>query len=236
MSSSRLLLVEEEPARAATISSGLTTADFEPFHVTSLADAEEALALRRFDVVLVSSRQNASGIASRLSPLTKRQDPPALLLVYGECQAGICDGALSPSLPEDGLAREIHGFRQLAALNQEDVAAQLTMFDLLAFRQQMGEDPDLMSEIIKIFFDESVGQLHDLQQAIATREFNRASRVAHSLKGSLGSLHAAQARHWAQELEAAAAACDGSQCEHCLMALEKSISALQPRLQELLRA
>jgi HPt (histidine-containing phosphotransfer) domain-containing protein len=234
MNSSRLLLVEEDPARATTISSALAPAEFECFHAGSLADAKEALSLQQFDVILVSTLRNASGIVSQLSPLAKRFSPPALVLVYGECQQGICDGALPASLPPASLAREINRFCQLAALDQDCIAARLTMFDLLAFRQQMGEDTDLMSEIINIFFEESVGQLQELRQALSTQEFNRASRVAHSLKGSLGSLHAAQAKHWAQALEAASAACDGNRCEYCLVALEKSISALQPQLQQLL--
>ncbi len=234
MSSSRLLLVEEDPPRAAAISSALTPAEFEAFQAASLADANEALSVRQFEVVLVSTLRNPSEIAGQLSTLAKRLSPSTLVLVYGECLEGLSDGTLPPSLPPAGLAREIKRFQQLAELDQDHIAAQLTMFDLLAFRQQMGDDPDLMSEIIKIFFEESAGQLQDLRQAISSHEFNRASRLAHSLKGSLGSLHAARARHWAQALEAAAAACDGGRCEHCLTALEKSISALQPQLQELL--
>ncbi|MFZ0592262.1 MAG: Hpt domain-containing protein [Bryobacteraceae bacterium] len=234
MSSSRLLLVEEDQPRAAAISSVLSPAELEAFHAASLADAKEALSLRQFEVVLVSTVRNPSEIAGQLSPLAKRLSPSTIVLVYGECQQGVCDGTLPSSLPPAGLAREIKRFQQLAALDQDQIAVQLTMFDLLAFRQQMGDDPDLMSEIVKIFFEESSGQLQDLRQAISSGEFNRASRLAHSLKGSLGSLHAAQARHWAQALEVAAVACDGSRCEQCLVALERSISALQPRLQELL--
>jgi HPt (histidine-containing phosphotransfer) domain-containing protein len=236
MSVSRLLLLEDDPARAAAISSVLSQAEYELFHAVSLADATEALALRQFEIILVSTVRSPSEITGKLSPVAKRLSPPPVLIVYGDCQPELCDGTVPLSLPLNSLAREVARFRQRAALDRDGIAAHLTTFDLLAFRQQMGEDYDLMTEIINIFFEESVTQLQDLRQALSSHEFNRASRVAHSLKGSLGSLHAAQARHWAQALEVAAADCDESRCEHCLGALEESISTLQPKLQELLRS
>lgn len=234
MSSSRLLLVEEDTGRAASIFSVLSTAEFETFRAASAGEAKEALSLRQFEVVLVSTLQDPSEIAGQIAPAAKRLSPAPLVLVYGDCQQGLCDETLPSSLPLASLAGEVNRFRQRAALDRDGIAAHLTTFDLLAFQQQMGEDHDLMTEIINIFFEESVAQLQDLRKALSTHEFNRASRLAHSLKGSLGSLHAAQARHWAQALESAAADCDENRCEHCLGALEASISALQPQLQELL--
>jgi HPt (histidine-containing phosphotransfer) domain-containing protein len=71
---------------------------------------------------------------------------------------------------------------------------------------------------------------------LITKEFQPASRVAHSLKGSLGSLHAPRARHWAQTLELAAASGDGERYRQSFSALEQSLSDLEPKLQDLLKA
>src|SRR6185437_13261128 len=103
-----------------------------------------------------------------------------------------------------------------AAARGDDAASRLPIFDLPGFRQQMGDDPDLMREIVGIFFEESAGQMRELSETMSRGEIGRASRLAHSLKGSLGSLHAARARHWAQTLEAAAAAGDSGRSQAAL--------------------
>ena len=234
MSSSRLLLVEKDPARAMRLSSPLQSDGFVPFSAGSLTEAKEALTVQQFDVILVSTTGGADPIVGALAEQAKRLSPPPLVLVYGDCEKGPSDAVIPSAAPEASLGREIKRLIGLATTDHEAVAAQLSMFDLLAFRQQMGDDPDLMTEVIKIFFDESAGQLKSLDDAISSSQFAHASRVAHSLKGSLGSLHADRARHWAQALEAAAASGDADRCRHCLCALQSSISALEPRLQELL--
>lgn len=234
MSSSRLLLVEKDPARAERIFSPLQADGFVPFPARSLAEAKEALVVQQFDVILISTTGDAESVLAALADQAKRLSPRPLVLVYGEGEKGPADGVIPSSVSEASLGREIKRLTGSAATDHEAIAAQLSMFDLLAFRQQMGDDPDLMTEVIKIFFDESADQLKSLNDAISNSQFAQASRVAHSLKGSLGSLHAERARHWAQALEAAAVSADADRCRQCLCALQSSISALEPRLQELL--
>ena len=235
MNSSRLLLVEENQARAGAISSALKSDNFEFFHAGSLADAKDALALQQFDLILVSAVAETSLIAGELFTLAKRLSPPIPVFAYGDSIKGVCNAAIPSSLPQAALGREIRRLSMLAGPDHDRIAAELTTFDLPAFQEQMCGDDDLMNEIITIFFEESAAQLKQLHNAFSSKDFHLTSRLAHSLKGSLGSLHAARARHWAQALEAAAVASDEAGCKHCLSALEQSVSALEPRLRELLR-
>jgi HPt (histidine-containing phosphotransfer) domain-containing protein len=230
----RLLLVETDAVRSQRIADALSVAKFNVLPVSSLDEAQEALGIQQFDIVLVSSRQRCAEQAQELSPLLKQLSQPTPLFVYGPCEARWCSAAISPDVPESVLGAEIIRLQQAAAKNQEYLDSNLTMFDLLAFQNQMGDDPELMEEIIGIFFAESVEQLQELRSAVAAGEYHRASRLAHSLKGSLGALHAYRAQHWAQALELAAGKNDSTGSERCLAALEQTISALTPQLQSVL--
>jgi HPt (histidine-containing phosphotransfer) domain-containing protein len=234
MTFSRLLLVDEDTAQAESISTVLQTNGFRVLHASDLAQAKEALSIEQFDLILISSRSHAPLIAAELSPIAKRLSPPVPVAVYGECEKHLCDAVISASLAPGNVPRELDRIRKLWPADQDRVAFQLPEFDRNAFHEQMAGDPDLMKEIISIFFEESASQLKSLEDALQSQEFPKASRLAHSLKGSLGSLHAGQARYWAQALEIAAASGDGSRCGQYLSALEESISALQPRLKEVL--
>jgi HPt (histidine-containing phosphotransfer) domain-containing protein len=234
MTSSRLLLVEEDPAQAESLSAALQTNNSRVLRAADIAEAREALAIEQFDLILISSRSRTPFVAGELSPIAKRLSPPVPVVVYGECDQHLCDAVISTSLSPAALSRELDRICKLPPADQDRAASQLPEFDREAFHEQMAGDSDLMKEIISIFFEESASQLKSLEDALRSQEFPKASRLAHSLKGSLGSLHAAQARYWAQALETAAASRDGSRCGQYLSALEESISALQPRLKEVL--
>jgi HPt (histidine-containing phosphotransfer) domain-containing protein len=231
MSSSRLLLVEENRIQADSLSSALELDNIESFHANNLADAKDALSLQQFDLVLISA--GISLMAGELVTLAKRLSPRISVLAYGDGDKGACDAVIPSSVPQAALGSEIKRLSMLASVDQERMGAELATFDLAAFQQQMGGDNDLMSEIVTIFFEESADQLKRLRDASAVKDFHIVSRLAHSLKGSLGSLHAARARHWAQALEAAGVAADDARCGRCLSALEQSISELEPSLREL---
>jgi HPt (histidine-containing phosphotransfer) domain-containing protein len=234
MNASRLLLVEDDTARAQSISAGLQTNGSRVLRAGNFAEAKEALSIEQFDLILISSVAEAAGIAHELYPIAKGLSSPVPVVVYSECEKHLCDAVVSPSLKPGELPGELDRICKSRPADQDRAASQLPEFDRGAFHEQMAGDSDLMKEIISIFFEESASQLKSLESALLSQEFPKASRLAHSLKGSLGSLHAAQARYWAQALETAAASGDGSRCGHYLSALEESISALQPRLREVL--
>jgi HPt (histidine-containing phosphotransfer) domain-containing protein/CheY-like chemotaxis protein len=234
MMASKVLLVEDDPARAQRVGSALARCGIESFHTTGADETEEALGIRQFDVILLSSLAKPPEVLRRLQTATRRLCPSAKFIVWGACEAGLCDGILPEHISEADLASELSAAQNRAVANGDDAGSRLPVFDLPGFRQQMGDDPDLMREIVGIFFEESAGQMRELNETLARGEIVRASRLAHSLKGSLGSLHAARARHWAQTLETAAAAGDANRSHAALMALSEAIDELIPDLREVL--
>jgi HPt (histidine-containing phosphotransfer) domain-containing protein len=231
---SKVLLVEDDPARAQRIGDALVRCSFESFHTTGADEAEEALGIRQFDIVLLSSLAKPTDILRRLQAVTRELCSSAKFFVWGPCDAGLCDGVLPEHISESELCSELSGAQKRAAASGDDAASRLPAFDLPGFRQQMGDDPELMREIIAIFFEESAGQMRELSETMAHGDLGRASRLAHSLKGSLGSLHAARSRHWAQVLESAAAAGDSSRGKAALVSLSQAIDELLPDLREAL--
>ena len=229
----KVLLVEEDPTRAERIAGALAACNMESFRTTRTEEVEEALVVRQFDVVLLSSLGKPPETLRRIHSATRRLCPSAKFIVWGACEAGLCDVVLPEQLSEPELGGELVRAQQGAAAGG-DSTEHLPVFDLPAFRQQMGDDPELMREIVGIFFEESVGQMHELNEMVARGETVQASRLAHSLKGSLGSLHAARARHWAQALEAAAAVGDAGRSQTALHALGQAIDELTPDLRKVL--
>jgi len=231
---SKVLLVEEDPARAHRIGEALAVCNMESFHTTQADEAEEALGVRQFDVVLLSSLEKPAETLRQLHSATRRLCPSAKFIAWGTYENSHCDAVLPEHISELELGHELARALQRAAANGDDSASHLPVFDLPDFRHQMGDDPELMREIVGIFFEESVGQMRELNETLARGETARASRLAHSLKGSLGSLHADRARYWAQALETAAAAGDAGRSEAALKALGQAIDELTPNLRKVL--
>jgi HPt (histidine-containing phosphotransfer) domain-containing protein len=231
---SKVLLVEEDPARAQRIGDALAGCSIESFHTSRVDEAEEALGVRQFDVVLLSSLGNVPETLRQLQTATRRLCPSAKFFVWGKCEASLCDAILPEHLSEPELGQELARAQERTAANGDSPISNLPVFDSESFRQQMGGDPELMQEIVGIFFDESMEQMRELNEAIARGENVRASRLAHSLKGSLGSLHAARARHWAQILERAAASGDTGRSQAALNTLAQAIDELTPQLRTVL--
>ena len=231
---SKVLLVDEDLARAQRVAGALAECNIESFHTAKADEAQEALGVRQFDAVLLSSRGSSTETLRQLHAATRRLCPSAKFFVWGTCEAGLCDAVLPENVSETDLGRELKRAGQRVAANRDDSVSHLSVFDLPAFRRQMGDDPELMREIVGIFFDESIGQMRELSEMLACGEDSQASRLAHSLKGSLGSLHAARAHYWAQALEAAAASGDSARSQAAFNALERAMDDLTPNLREVL--
>lgn len=231
---SKVLLIEEDPVRAQQIHNALSNCGVETFRTGGAAEAEEALAIRRFDVVLLSSLVQPPEVLTRIQSAVRRLCPSAKFLVWGTCEAGFCDVVVPAHVSERELASELGRARQPATPGAGDAANTLPVFDLTGFRQNMGDDRELMREVVGIFFEESAGQMQELSEKLASGDTTRVSRLAHSLKGSLGSLHAARARHWAQALEVAAAAGDSNHSRTALEKLSQAIDELTPNLRDVL--
>jgi HPt (histidine-containing phosphotransfer) domain-containing protein len=232
-----ILLVEDDRVRADRFITALSGAFLDVFWVGDGKEAEEALAFRQFDVVLISSALPAY-VAEAIRPLTRQCNPPALLLAFGDAGGGppsdLYDALISRDTPDSELPGEISRAIMAIQYDHSGAASQLASFDLLTFRSQLDQDAELMTEIVSLFLEESVAQLRELRVALASNDHIRVSRLAHSLKGSLGTLYAARARYWAQMLEEAAVEQDRHRSEYFLLSLEKSIAALRPELENLL--
>ena len=231
---SKVLLVEDDQTRAGRITEALHGCGIEAFLTPGVKEAEEALAIRQFDVVLLSSQTGAPEAIRELQAVTRRLCPSAKFFVWGACEANLCDVVLPASMNHADLGRELSRAYVEKRADGDSSASLLPRFDLSAFKQQMGGDSDLMREIVGIYFEESAGQMRDLAEALDRGENTRASRLAHSLKGSLGSLHAARARHGAQTLESAAAAGEAERSRSAFVALRDAVEELAPDLRKVL--
>jgi HPt (histidine-containing phosphotransfer) domain-containing protein len=234
MNPSRVLLIEDAAGRAERIMGALSTSGLESFRTKDAAEALEALAVRQFDLILISSERSAASVAGEFGPMARKLCPSAAILIYGDYEPGAGDGVIPASVPESDLGQALIRFRKEGGGEiREETPSQIALFDLPSFRQQMGNDDELMKEVIGIFFEESVQQLDEMRRALESRDYIPLSRVAHSLKGSLGSLHADRARHWAQALETAAVSNDQGRSERCLRLLMQTVEDLTPTLQRL---
>jgi HPt (histidine-containing phosphotransfer) domain-containing protein len=230
----KVLLVEDDPIRAQRIAQALEACDVQSFHTTGADEAEEALGVRQFDIILLSSLTQPPETVRQLQSSTRHLCPSAKFFVWGTCEDGLCDAIIPGHVSEADLGRELALAREREVADGGDSTSRLPLFDFDTFEQQMGGDADLMREIIGIFFEESAGQMRELSDAIAGGDMGRTSRLAHSLKGSLGSLHAARARHWAQTLESAAASGDTVRTQAALNFLSQAMAELTPRLAQVL--
>jgi HPt (histidine-containing phosphotransfer) domain-containing protein len=101
------------------------------------------------------------------------------------------------------------------------------------FEEQVGNDNELMVEIIDLFLEERKGQVLEMQKCVAGSDWDCLSKIAHTIKGSLASLHASRARSRAQELETFSrnSQIDASIRAHRLLLID--LEALEPELLEL---
>lgn len=203
----------------------------------SLAEAEEALSLQRFDAVLLRGPEPPEGVAEFVSGLREREKggvarTPVLRTVsnLSERHAGV-DALLLEHFDLEALRdtiERLNGASYASASGSSGVT--LPPFDGEEFAAHLGHDAGLIVEIIDLFFAESGQQLGELHEDLDAADYERMSRIAHTLKGSLSSLQAHGPRGLAQQLEEAAKRQDSKGCTAVLAALEASINAMRPDL------
>jgi HPt (histidine-containing phosphotransfer) domain-containing protein len=225
----KLLLVETDASRAAELMGDLSGSSLDVFHVRDPEDAAEALRLKKFDMVLLNSADAASSLTAVVS------GSPSAPLIVGIGLEADAPG-ISASLPRKDnpdLAAQLLTLQQAHRAGRDEGVSELTILDIAAFRDQMGEDEDLIKEIVSLFLTESSAQVLEIDSALARGDFSRVARLAHSLKGSLGSLYALRSRHWANMLEASAAAANAGRSEQCFGALRAELVQLEPLLRSI---
>jgi HPt (histidine-containing phosphotransfer) domain-containing protein len=80
--------------------------------------------------------------------------------------------------------------------------------DLEGMQRQLGDDEELIMEVIGLFLDDYPRRLKDLEAALAGRSAAEVRVVAHTIKGGASTLCALPTVTAARELEAAAADAD----------------------------
>lgn len=254
MNKLRILLVDDDADRLERGAITLEEAEHTVLPVTSLEEAEEALFVRKIDVVIFGSTfdQGESEIfVERLRGIenTQKNAPRTPVLAVGEGVPAfpgwiiegdhVIDGRLHADFNSEilsGAMAAVNGDRA-AAVNSEKPREtgdrDLPLFEPEKFRQQVAYDSELTVEIIQLFLEEQSIEVPEMREALEQGEFDRLSDVAHTIKGSLSSLHATLARHHAQALESAAKNRDSAVCRASLQALTDDLDALEPLLLKL---
>ncbi|MBV8895061.1 MAG: Hpt domain-containing protein [Acidobacteriaceae bacterium] len=248
MNQLRVLVIERDAQKLERICEALNDVQYEVLPAASFSEATEALAVQRFDAVLVGSPGDSQAQADFTGGLRKMERSLGLLSKTPVllCSAAVPKGLWTPTnegwvdayLPDefaaatftDAVVRLAHAVTPQTKPKEQVSGSDLPIFEPEKFQAQVAYDRDLMVEIIDLFLMERRSQMAEMQTALNSTDFNRVSRVAHTLKGSLGSLHAALARAHAQDLEVAAKATDAQVCRFCLAILEQDLDNLEPQL------
>jgi HPt (histidine-containing phosphotransfer) domain-containing protein/CheY-like chemotaxis protein len=251
MNQLRVLVIERDPLRMQRITAALGDVQFEVMPAASFSEATEALAVQRFDAILVGSQGDTQaqveftkGLRTMERSLGILSKTPVLL-----CSAAVPNGVWTPTnetwvdayLPEqfvaatftDAVMRLAQAVSTKPKTAEQASSADLPIFEPEKFQAQVAYDRDLLVEIVDLFLAERHSQIAEMHAALNSTDFKRLSRVAHTLKGSLGSLYASIARSHAQDLELAAKSTDAQVCRFCLAVLEQDLDNLEPKLLEL---
>lgn len=250
MSSLRVLFVDRDARESEQICSALSRASHLVLPASSLNEASEALFVQKFDAVLLGPSAISDGLLefrAKLRQLEQAQrsiDRVPILCISSEPQASSAEspktGGVDAYLPEpfepgafaDAVSNLAKAVSRGASV--DDVAgAELPVFELSEFQEQVGHDPELAAEIIDLFLSESEHQLPAMRDALTRSDYAQLRPLAHTIKGSFGSLHAPCARARAQQLETAAAQQNTEQCNTLLNALEADLEVLKQELLKL---
>jgi len=168
------------------------------------------------------SRAAEPALISAAMPTPPRVVAPALTLAAastparGETPADPPDATSeTPAMPADAL--------------------HIAGFDLATTRQRIGNDPELLVSILRIFRHDIADWPVQFDRARVAAESREAVRLAHTLKGAAANVGATRVRETAAALEAALKQADEPErvdalLTDCLDALQAAFAALQARL------
>lgn len=250
MSKLRVLVVHNNSVELDRISNLLEKDNHLVFPLEKMSEASEALELQLFDAVLIPNDTPQEDLAVFASNLRKSENSrhaqtrTSILScsrnvteteIWMDGQSGHhIDACLPVQFEPSTFTRTVEQLScrvsSSAAAAKAEPAEQLVSFDPDGFRDLLGDNAELMEEIIGLFLEESSTQVAEMDDCVASQDFEMLSKVAHTLKGSLGTLHAPRARSHAQALESAAIEKAGAVCEHNLSLLKEDLSELIPQL------
>ncbi len=250
MSALRVLLIGSEEAESQHILTVLSEANHAVLPVPSFEEASEALLIQKFDAVLITRKAPGGSVAdfaAQLRQAEKNGRNVARTPVLSMSPDNLSDGAQRPGgngpvdayLPERfepaAFAQTVENLALAVAQSNEESSwegarAELPIFNVAEFREQVAHDSELMVEIIDLFLAERLHDVTEMSEALAAKDLEQLMRAAHTIKGSLGSLHADRARQRAQDLETAAKSGKEQSCIELLGAFEEDLNDLEPQL------
>jgi HPt (histidine-containing phosphotransfer) domain-containing protein len=104
------------------------------------------------------------------------------------------------------------------------------VFNPQAMWSRVGEDLELLEELIDLFLSDYPQRLTQLQEALSRADYTTLARSAHAMKGALGNMSANAAYTAALTLEARARAGDQPGAASALANLKTELERLQPAL------
>jgi PAS domain S-box-containing protein len=216
-------------------------------------EALEALKKSAFDAVLMDLQMprmggiEATAEIRRLEAGTSRRLPIIAMTAHAmkgdreACLAAGMDAYLAKPIQAQELYDTLEGFaansqRRPSSANEAPVAETAAvptapLIDWTSALKSVGDDAELLNELISVFFESLPTWLRELQQAIEDQEQPSSKRLAHTLKGSLRQFGAAAAAT-AQRLENAAEQGNFSEATTLFSQLRTELDQLQPLLLE----
>ena len=109
-------------------------------------------------------------------------------------------------------------------------AADAGVHDLPAMRALVGDDEDLLNEIVALFLREYPRLMSAIRDAAAARDVRALQFSAHAMKGSIGNMAAPRAYKAAMDLEAVARTGQLAAARDAVAALDCELSLLHDAL------
>ena len=109
------------------------------------------------------------------------------------------------------------------------------VFDLQATMEQVGDDKDLLRELVDIYVGEYPAQLQSLEEAVGNNDAEAVRETAHSIKGAVGNFGAGLAVQAALNLENIGKSGYLSAAADALAALKLELDRLERELKDVVR-
>ena len=224
----RVLLAEDNVVNQRVAKSMLDRRGHEVTVVHNGAEALNAFAPGRFDVILmdvqmpvmggfdatmaIRGREQREGGHVRIIALTAH----VLQRDRERCLAAGMDGYLAKPIDRLDLFAAVElGEGDVAPLYPESaVDEELPQFDERELMERLGGDREILREVVAIFRHSTPDLVAEIQTAIEARDLTRLRGAAHTLKGAAGNLSAKRIAALATELETAALASDVALAAH----------------------
>jgi signal transduction histidine kinase/CheY-like chemotaxis protein/HPt (histidine-containing phosphotransfer) domain-containing protein len=253
----RILLAEDNPVNQAVALAMLKKLGYRTDVVANGLEAVEALSRISYDLVLMDCQMpemdgfEATGrIRGDGSAVINHQVPIVAMTANAmtgdreRClKAGMDDYLSKPVKPkelEQMLEKWLKGYetengthpQPLETLQEETVAVELQIFDELEMLERLGNNPELLQEIMKMALDDFPLRLELLREALKTGDRMSMKRVAHTIKGMAANLAAPRLQQTAGQLENQTAETAFERLQVVAAAVEEQITELMERIQK----